>query len=48
MSPFALGRMRHLDLLAMWHQRHPDLGESGARFAAGMSKDRLAAALLTP
>jgi hypothetical protein len=45
MSVFALGRMRHLDLLAMWHQRNPDSHESGAHLAAGMSKDRLAATL---
>jgi hypothetical protein len=23
-SVFDLGRMRHLDLLALWHQLHPD------------------------
>jgi hypothetical protein len=47
MSVFQLGRMRHLDLLALWHRLHPDghHGTDGDK-AARMSKDGLAAAIL--
>ena len=34
MSVFQLGRMRHLDLLAMWHRLNPDGHEgTGIRLA---------------
>lgn len=46
-SPFALGRMRHLDLLTIWHQLHPDSHEHDSRLIAGTSKETIAAAILT-
>jgi hypothetical protein len=46
-SVFQLGRMRHLDLLAMWHQLHPDSHEHWKLKIARLSKDNLAA-LTTP
>lgn len=48
MSAFHLGRMRHLDLLALYHRLHPDGHENFAQYAARMSKDRLAATLASP
>lgn len=47
MTAFALGRMRHLDLLALWHRLNPD-GHHGTESdrAARMSKENLAAAIL--
>jgi len=47
MTAFGLGRMRHLDLLALWHQLHPDAHEHVRRDIGGLSKDNLAAAILT-
>ena len=46
-SPFQLGRMRHLDLLALWHQLHPD-NHHGDQYAAiaRLSKECIAAAIL--
>ena len=47
MSAFTLGRMRHLDLLALWHQLHPDNHHGGQHcLAARLSKESLAAAIL--
>ena len=52
-SVFALGRMRHLDLLALWHQLNPDNAEVRAKpFGAvtgtglAISKEGVAAAVL--
>ena len=45
-SVFQLARMRHLDLLAMWHQLNPDLHEHWGRDMARLSHDCLAAAIL--
>ena len=45
-SVFALGRMRHLDLLALWLQLHPDNQQDRATWMATLSKERLAAAIL--
>jgi len=46
-SVFDLGRMRHLDLLALWHQQHPDmhLDTTLARRIGELSKDQLAAVI---
>ena len=46
-SVFQLGRMRHLDLLALWHQQHPDmhLDTTLARRIGELSKDQLAAVI---
>jgi hypothetical protein len=49
MTPFTLGRMRHLDLLALWHQLNPptEAGADMAGYRAGrLSKDNLAALIL--
>lgn len=46
MTPFTLGRMRHLDLLAVWHQAHPNSRERNQRVVAGLAKDALAALIL--
>jgi hypothetical protein len=40
---FQLGRMRHLDLLALWCQAHP--GDDTSHLVARLSKDQLAATL---
>lgn len=49
MSVFELARMRHLDLLALWHLLHP-AQEAGSDMEghrlARVSKERLAAELL--
>lgn len=45
-SVFQLGRMRHLDLLALWHQLHPDLHDQHGTMAARMTTGQLAAAIL--
>jgi hypothetical protein len=45
-SVFQLGRMRHLDLLALWHQLNPDSHLDRTLAAAGLSKERLVAAIL--
>ena len=44
-SVFDLGRMRHLDLLAIWHQLHPVGQEHDGLQAARMSKDWLVTAI---
>lgn len=48
-SVFQLGRMRHVDLLALWFQLHPSAshgrGHEDARIAA-MATSQLAAAIL--
>jgi len=46
MTAFALGRMRHLDLLALWHRLHPDSRERHVLVIAALSKDTLAALIL--
>ena len=46
MNAFTLGRMRHLDLLALWHARNPDMHEHYQRQIARLSKDNLAALIL--
>lgn len=46
MTIFALGRMRHLDLLALWLELHPDNQEDRAQPMGRVSKERLAAAIL--
>ena len=52
-SVFALARMRRLDLLALWHQMHPDghhgtdgRGGCGGAVPARLSKDWLVTAIL--
>ena len=44
MTAFDLGRMRHLDLLALWHALHPDAHKDNT--IARLSKECLAAAIL--
>jgi len=43
----AIGEDRHLDLLALWHQQHPDmhLDTTLARRIGELSKDQLAAVI---
>jgi len=46
---FQLGRMRHLDLLALWCQLHPNAPEGSDRTSfrlATASKERLVTAIL--
>jgi hypothetical protein len=45
MTAFTLARMRHLDLLALWHQLHPDAHQRDTLRVARMTKDQLAAIL---
>jgi hypothetical protein len=46
-SVFQLGRMRHLDLLALWHELNPGNAYShGECLIAGVSKEHLVAAIL--
>ena len=40
-SVFTLGRMRHLDLLALWLQLHPDNQEVRSAPMGAVSKERL-------
>lgn len=42
---FALGRMRHLDLLALWCYLNPDGHERDQQVLARLSKERLVAAI---
>jgi hypothetical protein len=46
MTVFQLARMRHLDLLALWHRLNPDSHLHDALRIAALSKDCLAAAIL--
>jgi hypothetical protein len=50
MTPFTLGRMRHLDLLTLWFRLHPPgttgTGGSSDYLVAAMTHDSLAALLL--
>lgn len=46
MSPRTPGRMRHLDLLALWHQLNPDGHERSQMPVGRMSKDWLASAII--
>jgi hypothetical protein len=46
MTAHALGRMRHLDLLALWHRLNPDMHEHAQREIGRLSHDCLAAAIL--
>jgi hypothetical protein len=45
-SVFQLGRMRHLDLLSMWHQLNPDSHDHWKLKIARLSHDNLAALIL--
>jgi hypothetical protein len=45
-SVFQLGRMRHLDLLALWHQLHPDSHQRDALAVARLSAGQLATTIL--
>lgn len=45
-SPFVLGRMRHLDLLALWHYLNPDLHEQRGVQAGRMTTGQLVRAIL--
>ena len=45
-SVFQLARMRHLDLLAIWHQMHEDRRGDVDALASRMSKDWLVTAIL--
>jgi len=45
-SAFDLGRMRHLDLLALWHLLNPDSHDHWKLKIARLSKDNLAALIL--
>ena len=47
MNAFTLGRMRHLDLLALWHQLNPDMHEHQCRWAAQLSKEQIARLILS-
>ena len=47
MTAFQLGRMRHLDLLAVWHRLHPNSRTRDQVVIARLSKDNLAAAILS-
>ena len=46
MTPFELGRMPHLDLLALWHELNPDLHEQRGVQAGAMTTGCLVAAIL--
>ena len=46
MTVFDLGRMRHLDLLALWHQLNPDSHDHRGVHAARMTTGQLVAAVL--
>lgn len=41
MSAFALGRMRHLDLLALWHRLNPGAGTHTGLTVARLSTSQL-------
>ena len=41
-SVFVLGRMRHLDLLALWHELNPDNAEVRAKPFGAVTTTRLA------
>ena len=43
---FDLGRMRHLDLLALWHRLNPDLHEQYGKQAAQMTTGQIVASIL--
>ena len=45
-SVFQLARMRHLDLLALYHRLYPDGHEHGGAVAGRMSSDWLVTAIL--
>ena len=47
-SVFQLARMRRTDLLALWHEQHPDSTTADDRPArvAGLTNEQLVAALL--
>ena len=45
-SVFDLARMRHLDLLALWHRMHQDRRGDVDGLASRMSKDWLVTAIL--
>jgi hypothetical protein len=47
-NAFTLGRMRHLDLLALWHQRNPDSHDRHVLVIARLSKENLIAQILSP
>lgn len=47
-SVFALGRMRHLDLLALWLRANWGRDSPDTFLMGTVSKERLAAAILTP
>lgn len=46
MTVFQLGRMRHLDLLTIWHRLNPDGHQRDALLVAAMPKDQLATAVI--
>jgi len=48
MTRFELGRMRHLDLLALWHAAHPDSHQRDALRVAALSKENLISQLISP
>jgi hypothetical protein len=46
-SVFQLGRMRHLDLLALWHWCHPDSKQYAQLQIGRLSRERLIANLVS-
>jgi hypothetical protein len=48
MTVFHLGRMRHLDLLAVWHRLNPGGREQQTLRVARLCKENLIAAILSP
>jgi hypothetical protein len=47
MTPFTLGRMRHLDLLALWHRLNPDAHQKHQDLLHSITHDALAALILS-
>lgn len=48
MNAFMLGRMRHLDLLALWHQLNPNSRHRDALAVAQLTTGHLVRAVLGP
>jgi len=48
MTVFGLGRMRHLDLLALWHEANPDSHQRYSTVIAALSKENLISQLISP
>lgn len=48
MTAFALGRMRHIDLLALWHEANPGARDRTGYRVARMTKEGLISHILSP